>query len=289
MGGLGNQMFQYSTGRALSLKHGVPLLLDRSYLDRRDTGITHTFREFQLDVYRTRYEIASRESLQAALRVEDNRVLRRLSRKFPRLVRNRLFRQKSTTYMPQIRHVRPPVLLEGFWQCDQYFSDIRTQLLTDFEPRQPASERNARLLEKIRSTSSISVHVRRSDYVVNPEAHRFHGVCSVDYYERAAAYHAGRVADPHFFVFSDDPGWARANIELSHSTTYISWNSGHDDYWDMYLMRHCSHHIIANSSFSWWGAWLGERPGKRVIAPARWFAAHDVNDGDIVPRDWIRL
>jgi hypothetical protein len=289
MGGLGNQMFQYAAGRALAIKHSVPLLLDRSFLDRRGEGLEHTLRDFELDVYRTQYRIAAPDELAAAWRIEKNRLLRRVSRRFPWLLQSTVFRETSTSFMPAFRQLQPPVALEGFWQCERHFIEIRKQLLEEFRPREPVHGLNADLLEKIHASAAVSLHVRRSDYVSNPEANRFHGVCSIDYYERAAAYHAERVSDPQFFVFSDEPAWVKANIRLPYATTYVSNNKGRDSYWDMFLMRHCRRHIIANSSFSWWGAWLGEFPGKTVIAPKRWFAAPDAGEGDIVPGDWIRL
>ncbi len=289
MGGLGNQMFQYAAGRALARRLDVPLLLDRSFLDKRDETVTHTLRDFELDVYRIQCSIAGAAGLDAIWRVEKNPVLRRISNRLPSLVRNPVFRETTRHYMEQFARLEAPVELVGFWQSEKYFGSIRGILLEEFMPRVAPGGLNRELLEQVKATQAISLHVRRTDYLTNAEANRFHGVCSVDYYERAAAHHAEKISDPHFYVFSDDPEWVKANIRLPYPVTFVSHNKGRDSYLDMFLMRHCLHHIIANSSFSWWGAWLGERPGKKVIAPAQWFADPNAGTGDIVPPDWIRL
>ncbi len=289
MGGLGNQMFQYAAGRALALRLDVPLLLDRSFLDRRDETVTHTLRGFELDVYRIQCSIAGPAELEAIWRVEKNPLLRSISNRLPSLVRNPVFRETTRKYMERFGRLEAPVELEGFWQSEAYFKSIRGKLLEEFMPRVAPEGLNRELLGQIQSGEAISLHVRRSDYLTNAEANRFHGVCSVDYYERAAAAQAVNVSQPLFYVFSDEPEWVKANIRLPYTTTYVSHNKGRDSYLDLFLMRHCLHHIIANSSFSWWGAWLGERPGKKVIAPAQWFADPNAETGDIVPPDWIRL
>ena len=142
---------------------------------------------------------------------------------------------------------------------------------------------------EVRKAGAISMHVRRGDYVNNPQTNAFHGVCTIEYYQNAAALLAGQVAEPKFVVFTDDLAWACENLNLQWPTLFVE----HDDdclpHNDIWLMAQCSHHIIANSSFSWWGAWLGVNPQRLVIAPAQWFRQPDIDTSDLFPEAWVRL
>jgi hypothetical protein len=159
----------------------------------------------------------------------------------------------------------------------------------DFEFLEPAKDRNAEVLEQIRHSFSISIHVRRGDYVTLAAASEFHGLMGPDYYKAGAeAILRGKNETPSFFVFSDDPEWCKENIKLPGEITYIDWNTGKNSFEDMRLMSNCKHHVIANSSFSWWGAWLNPSKEKIVVAPKQWFNDTS-NQTDIVPESWIRL
>ncbi|HLG04203.1 MAG TPA: alpha-1,2-fucosyltransferase [Bacteroidia bacterium] len=289
MGGLGNQMFQYAAGRSLSEKFHVPLLLDRSFLDKRGENLTHTIRDLEIDAWQINASIATQEEITRLERVDRNPFLRRIAARVPSLIHNRIFRAASTKYNPAFEKARPPVLLDGFWQSEKYFKNIRPLLLREFQPVDKPEGRNVELLSQISSSNSISIHVRRGDYVTNPGASRFHGACSIDYYERAAARMKGISTNPLFFIFSDELEWVKENIQLPSNTVFVSHNKGRESYWDLFLMRNCRHHIIANSSFSWWGAWLGEFPGKKVMAPGNWFSDPLADASDIVPPEWLRL
>ncbi|MDQ3108544.1 MAG: alpha-1,2-fucosyltransferase, partial [Bacteroidota bacterium] len=158
----------------------------------------------------------------------------------------------------------------------------------DFIPVTPVSGLNAELLGQILNCNSASIHVRRGDYVHSESSNKYHGTCSIDYYERSAKILADQADVNHFFVFSDDPDWVRANIVLPYPATFVSHNQGRESYWDLYLMRHCKHHIIANSSFSWWGAWLNPSTEKIVIAPQNWFNDPSASNNEIIPEGWIK-
>lgn len=137
--------------------------------------------------------------------------------------------------------------------------------------------------------TAVSLHVRRGDYVSDARTHAAHGLCSIDYYRAAVRYIIDRVEAPEFFVFSDDIAWARGNLDISHPCHYLDHNRGAESYNDMRLMSLCHHHIIANSSFSWWGAWLNPRDDKIVVAPARWFASGNRRLDDLFPPGWVTL
>jgi hypothetical protein len=162
-------------------------------------------------------------------------------------------------------------------------------LLEDFSLSNPPCIHAANLAEQMKGAHAISVHVRRGDYLSNPAANAFHGVCSTEYYRTAMQLVAEKVDDPHFFVFGDDPDWARENLQFYWPTTFVEHGldcSPHNDIW---LMSLCSHHIIANSSFSWWGAWLAENLSQLVIAPRRWFQDERLDTSDLLPDRWTRL
>jgi hypothetical protein len=287
MGGLGNQMFQYAAGHALASRLGVPLLLDRTFLDSRPPGMDWTPRELALDVFHAPLRFASESTVRGMRRPIDQRLHRQIHRIVPFLYTDVLL-QRDTGSDPAFFELKAPVYLEGFWQNEHYFAEVADKLREDiFVPTGCLTGKNVTLLDTIRGCVSASVHVRRGDYISNKIAHLHHGSCSVDYYTRAARELAGDHGVEHFFVFSDDPEWAAANIPLPRPSTIVSHNVGRDAHWDLFLMKHCRHHIIANSSFSWWGAWLNAHPDKVVVAPSMWFAGSGTSSNDFIPSTWI--
>ncbi|HEY0977967.1 MAG TPA: alpha-1,2-fucosyltransferase [Flavobacteriales bacterium] len=286
MGGLGNQMFQYAAGHALARRLAVPLLLDRTFLDQRGPQVTWTPRHFELGVLRAPITFATEAEVRRARLELDDVQHRRWKRLLPMFFKDACFVERVRIHDPAFEQLTAPVYLDGYWQNERYFSDTAEALRHElFLPAAEPAPRNADLMEQMGSCVSASLHVRRGDYVSLPEAASFHGVCSVDYYQDSARWLVEQGVD-HFFVFSDDPDWVKTNIDLPGPATHINHNTGAESHWDLFLMKHCRHHIIANSSFSWWGAWLGEPAGKIVVAPERWLAGSDAPDG-IIPPTWI--
>lgn len=286
MGGLGNQMFQYAAGHTLASRLGVPLLLDRTFLDSRPPGMDWTPRELALDVFQAPLHFASERTVHILRRPIDQRLHRQLHRILPFLYAD-VHLQRGTGFDPAFFRHKAPVYLEGYWQNECYFTEVADRLRQElFVPTARPSGVNVVLLGAIQGCVSASIHVRRGDYVHNENAQRHHGTCSVDYYTGAARELAGDHGVEHFFVFSDDPGWAAVNIPLPRPSTIVSHNTGRDAHWDLFLMKHCRHHIIANSSFSWWGAWLNAHPDKVVIAPSLWFAGTGTPSTDFIPPTW---
>lgn len=286
LGGLGNQMFQYAAGRALSISRSAPLRLDIS--DFSGYGPHHGFELMQ--VFSCPVTLAGPEDVRAVLGWQSSRLVRRLV-VCPalRFLRNRHFvAEPHFHHWPGIRDVPLPCYLRGYWQSERYFSNVAQTLRMDFTFRQPLTGRNLELAEKIGAANAVSLHVRRGDYASNPKTLAMHGVCPLGYYEAAIKYIVERVETPHFFVFSDDMEWVRGNLIIDHPCAYVDHNSGAESYNDMRLMSLCRHHIIANSSFSWWGAWLNLRPEKLVVAPKRWFANGN-NVKDLLPSGWVSL
>ncbi len=286
IGGLGNQMFQYAIGRALSLTRGVPLRLDTQ--DFEGYALHNGFeleRIFNIDA-----QLASGSDLRKVLGWRAFSPIRRqLFRK--QLVRFQgpsLFVDNLTGQRPQISAMPDMSYLMGNWQSEKYFKYIEDTIRTDFSFKFPPTGRNAELAEQICNSVAVSLHVRRGDIAANPASLAIHGLCSLDYYRRAVEYVTAHIAQPEFIIFSDDMPWVREYLHVEHPCHYIEHNKGPESYNDMRLMSLCRHHIIANSSFSWWGAWLDPWGDKIVIAPDRWFAS-EFDSSDIIPSTWIRM
>jgi len=287
IGGLGNQMFQYAAGRALSLASQQPLLLDTS--DFADYKLHQGF-ELQR-IFDCPIVIASKEDMQSVLGCWQANVgiRRRLaSPRWSALRRRSFVVEPHFQYWEGIQHIPQSAYLVGYWQSERYFQDISDIIRADFTFKLPFNTENIELAEQISQVNAVSLHIRRGDYVQNPITNAVHGLCSLDYYQAAIQALAKSVEQPHFFVFSDDIEWVKANLVLAFPCQYINHNQGTESYNDMRLMSLCQHHIIANSSFSWWGAWLNPSPNKIVIAPKRWFA-DDKNVSDLLPETWIKL
>jgi hypothetical protein len=286
LGGLGNQMFQYATGRAVASRLGAELLLDVSAFEH------YGLRRYELAAFAIEGRVATSADL---ARAEGNAAwpawLGRL-RKVVGLARPAaLYKEAAFTYDGNILRVRAPAHLDGYWQSERYFLDVAEKLRKEFTLTQPVDEANRQILDQIRAPlcQAVSLHIRRGDYVSNAHTAQFHGVCSLDYYRSAVDYLATRVSKPHFFVFSDDPDWVSNNLSLAHPMTVVEANGADRGALDMMLMMSCRHHVIANSSFSWWGAWLNPHEDKIVIAPKRWFGGAALDTRDLIPSSWIRL
>ena len=287
MGGLGNQMFQYAAGRRLSQVSGVPLKLALDWFDTPSAESTP--RHYSLHPYNIREDFAT---CRGPGRYASS-TLRRLAGFVPRLFPfgGVHLREKHYHFDPSILTPRRRVYLDGYWQSEKYFCDIRDIICSEFTVRETAQGRNLALLEQLSPNdfTSVALHVRRGDYVADPAASRVHGACSSDYYADAVRLVAAQTTAPHFFIFSDDPEWVRSNLAIDHPCTIVDCNGDDAAHEDLRLMSMCRHHIIANSTFSWWGAWLCRHPEKLVIAPKRWFAGASHDTRDVVPASWVRI
>ena len=286
IGGLGNQMFQFAAGRALSLRKGVPLRLDI-----RDFAGYALHNGYELNrIFTINAQLASKSDVSSVLGWRaSSPIRRRLFRKQLKLFRgNKLFVDTQFSSWSQINEVPENSYLMGNWQTEKYFMEFQETIRTDFTFKMPLNEKNANLAEQVSNSIAVSLHVRRGDIASNPASLVFHGLCSMDYYHKAIAYVVARVDNPTFYIFSDDVSWVRENLHIDFPCHYIDHNKGKESYNDMRLMSLCNHHIIANSSFSWWGAWLNPRIGKIVVAPQKWFAA-EFDASDIVPATWVKL
>ena len=281
IGGLGNQMFQYAAGRSLAVANNCELKLDISGFEN------YTLHNgYELDVFNIKAGIANSKEVSRLVSTQ-SRLMRFIYKKL-RLKRNTHLLENGFAFNSNFFDVKPPIYIDGYWQSYKYFESIEPQLRQEFSLKSPLSELNLKISKKISSVNAVSVHVRRGDYVSNKQTNSVHGVCSLDYYRAAIQSIIGRVENPVFFIFSDDIAWVKDNLAISSGAVYVDHNSGRQSYNDMYLMSLCQHHIIANSSFSWWGAWLGSNPNKIVISPKQWFINDTITD-DLIPKSWVRL
>ena len=279
-GGLGNQMFQYAAGRSLAHRLGAPLVLELSWFSGQKD------RQFSLSQFsikalpHTPYQWLPRGG---------RALISRLSRRYlPRIMGVPVWREPHFHYSTEFSKLSVPVFLEGYWQSEFYFSNMRSQLIAEFALRTPLPPICAILLKEIEGCDAICIHVRRGDYLSNPVAAEVHGTCSVDYYLEGVSELCHGLARPHCFVFSDDPSWVRASLEFNCPMTVVDVNGPMNVHYDLVLMAACRHFVIANSSLSWWAAWLGKCAQKKVIAPKRWFLTLDKDTRDLLPVSWQR-
>jgi hypothetical protein len=286
-GGLGNQMFQYAVARGIA-GHNQLIYLDLETLRKHDQDTPHfTARSYELGIFSGLSAYAVRPSMVSFL--TSNRLLHRIACVFFKF---RYIRQHENELIhAPVNKMGTVIYLDGYFQSENYFKIIKAELLKEF--RFPALHAGNRLLEKkIRSSkNAVSLHVRRGDYLKSDVILNVHGVLPATYYAEALDKLRERYGSLEVFVFSDDIPWCKANIVFNGGrTTFVSGNTGAESWMDLALMSACRHHIIANSSFSWWGAWLS-REGGDVLAPDRWFNPGNVNFDirDFVPHDWQLL
>ncbi len=274
--GLGNQLFQYAMGRALSLRTGLPLQLDIRHFRKKRA------RDYGLDQFTIRVKIGTRQTLP---RQRPAVVPRWLWGRFAD-TRN-VFRESGHGYDPRLEAVAGNAYLRGYWQSEKYFQDYASVIRDDLSWVQEPNGLNRAVLDAIRETPSIAIHVRRGDYVKNPKYNAFHGTCLPRYYAASVERIRSTTGlEPVAFIFSDDAAWAAENIRLPCPVRIVNHNDGRAAAEDLRLIAACDHQVISNSTFSWWGAWLNRNPHKQVCAPSRWFRDPNVTNPDIIPSSW---
>lgn len=275
IGGLGNQMFQYALYRKFQLLGNV-VEGDWRYCDKKD----YIKLLFHIDIPQ-----ASEEQIKK-LCEWDGSYKARLRRKVFGKKKTYEEEGKDTRYLPHILQMKD-AYLNGYWQTEKYFVGIREDLLSRFIFPESGNIKNEEILQDMKSKESVALHIRRGDYLDSQERYDLYGeVCSLEYYKRGIEHFRQLCENPFFYVFSDDIAWARENLKGAEFV-FVDWNNGKEDYYDMYLMSQCKHNIIANSSFSWWGAWLNGNEAKQVIAPQRWFNKYRAED--TVCENWIKM
>src|SRR5258708_7928415 len=291
-GGLGNQMFEYAAGLRLAKKKNTTLALDSVHLSDRFPRKNFTYRVYDMDIFNIEPRFTILSKIANTLPIPGIWLGLDLLLIGLRDVLGiqKMLQEKSERFDPAVLTAGENTLLFGRWQSEKYFADIVDDIRTAFRFRHSLEGEAKVLGEKIRSVNSVSLHVRRGDYASFKNVEKVMGATNVPYYEKAASYIAERVKDPQFFVFSDDIEWCKTNIKLKFPVTFMSPESeGPKASYHLELMSLCKHNIVANSTFSWWGAWLNSNPQKIVTAPEHWYADGRGGDEDIIPEKWIKL
>lgn len=283
-GGLGNQMFQYAIARTLETNKKKDIFLDLSFLRMNNVSTDcFTARDFELSIF-PHLRAKKLNSLQKRFLLSD-----RVRYKFIRKIANINFHKinQLENEIVEIPFGIKNVYLDGFFQSESYFKHIRFDLIKDFQFPE-LDTRNEALKKTIVNNNSVSIHIRRGDYVYLKNANTYHGVLGLEYYQNAIKSMEEEANELlSFFIFSDDPEYASKNLSFLPNMQIVDWNLGKNSWKDMALMLACKHHIIANSSFSWWGAWLSERNGI-TYAPVKWFNNESqYNINNIIPSDWV--
>ena len=276
-GGLGNQMFQYAIYTQLQ-RQGKLVFLDYSKIagEMKELNRTTIFDDFVLD---RDYHVHRMEGFLGKLQ---SRFLIRVFRKLTR----RFVEKEESRFDPNAFELKLGYL-DGYWQSERYFEGCEGELRKRFQFKKELSAENEQILKKIRSTECpVSIHVRLGDYNTSENSALFGNICTQAYYDNAVKHIANKYQNPTFFVFSNEPQKAVEILNIP-SAVIVDVNDEKSAWSDMYLMSQCHHNIIANSSFSWWGAWLNENKDKVVIAPQRWLNTKEA--GDICPKSWIRV
>jgi hypothetical protein len=283
LGGLGNQMFQYAAGRALAYQLDTELKMDISSFERYNP------RQYNLFPFGIIEHFATSDDISRVQKPLSVRLMSPLT-----LWKKNLFgaipiipvKEKCVDFDPKILELPDNVYLDGYWQSEKYFKDIEGIIRNEFRIKITPDPLNKTIAEQIAQVESVSIHVRRGDYVSNPHTNRVHGVCDQTYFQKAIEKIGTIIDTPHFYVFSDDFRWAKTNITANEPIHFVTHNDASKNYEDLRLMSTCKHHIIANSSFSWWGAWLDPNKNKCIIAPKNWFRNEKFSLEDRFPSEW---
>jgi hypothetical protein len=284
-GGLGNQLYCYAAARALSLNTNKELLIDARPIKGEGPN-----RQYDLSVFDIKEKHVSGLTSWITGWVASVRLGKLFKVLFPLAWNFKIIRDKEEGFDASLSNpYRGTIILQGYWQSFKYFDNEDKILKKELTIKNEPDAINKNWIAELHEEESVALHVRRGDYVNNPTANAIHGTCTPEYYEKAIKLIFEKVENPSFYIFTDDPEWAENNISISAPTKVIKHNLGKSDYEDLRLMSHCKHFIIANSSFSWWGAWLSNNSSKIIIAPSKWFSIDSIPSDDRIPASWIRL
>jgi hypothetical protein len=285
MGGLGNQLFQYAMGLSLATRKNTPLKLDLRTINRQP------LRKFQLPFFNIPFEVASEDEIAKIAIKNPQSVFEKgfvlFQGRLPYYM-HRVVNEQSHRFDPRLFNSPKDCYLIGYFQCEKYFLNVRSTILEQFTLRDTTNSYVKDMCQEMSGVDSVSLHIRRGDYATVAHTSERFGTLSLDYYDRAIKHIAGKVATPTFYVFSDDLDWAKQNLKIPYPVKFVEHTNAPDNV-EIIMMSQCKHHIIANSSFSWWGAWLGTFAQKNVVAPLVWYKDRSVHTSDICPADWVRL
>jgi hypothetical protein len=285
-GGMGNQMFQYALGKHMAIKNNTFLKLDTSEFEKK-LGRNVTPRQYSLFYFNFLSQFATKQEV--SLFIGSRSKLRTLIGVINKKRTNKKYIKESNfKFKPSILKQGPEVYLDGYWQSEKYFSAVKETIKNDLAftdetiIQMKSNVELSKAIKNIEKNNSVSIHIRRGDYVYNSVVKRRHGVCNLSYYYKAINLINSRINDPFYFIFTDDPEWVRNNLKINKPFLIFDKNK---DFEDFYLMKLCKYNIIANSSFSWWAAWLNENSKKMILAPRKW-CNDSIDISDLIPVEW---
>lgn len=284
-GGLGNQMFQYAAAKALAKRLDTHLFFDLYNLTKKTKM---TARSYELDIFNI--DVSCKSTIKGKILIKGRPFIQKHRVAFQHL--GFLTDTYALLYEPVFRSIKGNITMSGYFQSERYFENIRAEIQNDFEFKVQLDDKNKDIANQIINTQSVAIHIRRGDYITDKNANQNFAVCDAEYYRNAISYIKEKIPQPSFYIFSEDMEWAKNNIDFGdYPSSYINWNKGKDSYRDMQLMSLCRHNVIANSSFSWWAAWLNKNVDKIVVAPSIWFKDEDKNKllDDFYPSRWTKI
>lgn len=283
LGGLGNQLFQYALSRSLSLKNNELVKLDTSVFPYYPPLGT-----YRLHYFNTVANLAKSNEISRFRKYQ--RKVGKIWFLYNRLIANEsiYIQERQFSFDPNILKIKGSLYLDGWWQSEKYFKSIESIIRKEITLKNEPSLYFTQIARQIKNTNAVSLHIRRCDYVTNEKTNQHHGVCSLSYYQEAIKELTKKIYNPHFFVFSDNIIWAKQNLRIAFPITFVSQKNPDIEYEELIMMSLCKHHIISNSSFSWWGAWLCKNKEKIVFAPKKWFSK-PLDTKDLLPDSWIKL
>lgn len=285
-GGLGNQLFQFALGKSLALKSNSTLLLDKSLFEH------YELHAFSLSPFNIHDGFADKRQIPDQY-LYNNKLMRKSFEFIDTLIyRNKIIKEETLNFNKDKFNLdfTGKIYMDGYWQSEKYFNDYKAEIRTALTLKNVITdERTIKLQDEINSSNAVSIHIRRGNYAL-AETQKIHGLATVDFYDKAISFFKNKIKEPKFFIFSDDYDYVSEKFkELDNSIIVKS--SVDKDYLDLHLMSLCKHNIIANSSFSWWSAWLNSNAEKIVIAPGRWYNDDTLNNQtkDLIPDSWLRF
>jgi len=290
-GGLGNQMFQYAFGRTLSIKHNCKLMIDDSWYREYDKieDVNDPNKATKRNYLLKHFNIAGKILPRYYLRV--NNKIEQIRRSYPKIIPNQLFNFQTIIEnnfeWSNIKN-NYKYLVVGYWQKSLHFEKYKDIINYDFKLKKALSNKNNQYYEQILTTNSVAIHVRRGDLLTKPNGKKLQPICTLEYYYSGITAISDNSKDLTIFIFSDDMEWCKNNFDNSYPITFV--DSVGTDHEHFYLMSQCKHQVIANSTYSWWAAWLNNNPDKIIIAPKDWYRSKELNETAIhIPNEWILI
>jgi hypothetical protein len=281
-GGMANQLFQYAAGYALAIKHGVPLKLDISYFHELNTD---TKRVFELNKFLIDYQLASQEEIQQLFKFR--KIDYALNKIMP-FAKKKFYGEKKIGFDDDFFKLGSHIYLRGYFQSEKYFLDCKLSIFQQFIFRNTTNDHLQLFLEKLNQQKTVALHIRLGDYL-QPSTNSIMASFDLSYYKSSIEYIQKHVNDAIFLVFSDQIPLAKQLLTIEANLLFVDASISKSADEDFVLMQSCQHQIIANSTFSWWAAYLNQKSGKIMVAPRKWYKDHFGDATDLYPKNCIVL